>query len=152
MDTGTLTPDQKQALATWIGSGGKLFVVGGLKWQGTVAGLKDLLPVELHGTQNVSNLAELSAYLHDPSPLETGTTLSVGTLRAGAEVLVRQDGVPLIVQKQMGFGSIIYLAADPALQPLSAWKGIADLYTQLLGSHAPRPKWSEGSWYGSSAN
>jgi hypothetical protein len=152
IDTGTLTPDQQSALKTWLGSGGKLLVVGGLKWQGTVAGLKDLLPVEIHGTQNVSSLSELSAWIQDQSPLEPGTVLSVGTMREGAEVLVKQAGVPLLIQKQTGFGSVYYLAADPALRPLSGWNGLADLYTLLLGHRPPLPVWSNGFWTGYTAN
>lgn len=153
VDTGTLTPGQKQALESWLGSGGKLLVTGGLRWQGTAAGLKDFLPIDVNGTSNVSGLSDLQAYLKDPNPLDLrGTVVSVGTIREGANVLVKQDSVPLIVQKFVGFGTVYYLAADPALQPLSGWNGNQDLYSLLLGSQPTIPRWSNRFWYGYNAN
>lgn len=153
VDTGTLTPGQKQALESWLGFGGKLLVTGGPRWQGTVAGLKDFMPVDITGVRNVSGLSALQAYLKDSSPLDLqGTVLSVGTIRDGANVLVEQDGVPLLVQKSVGFGTVYYFAADPSLKPLSGWSGNQDLYTLLLGSQPTIPKWSNGSWYGFNAN
>ena len=153
VDTGTFTPGQKQALESWLGSGGKLLVTGGLRWQGTAAGLKDFLPIDVNGTSNVSGLSDLQAYLKDPNPLDLRrTVLSVGTIREGANVLVKQDSVPLIVQKFVGFGTVYYLAADPALQPLSGWNGNQDLYSLLLGSQPTIPRWSNRFWYGYNAN
>ena len=153
VDTGTLTSEQKQALETWLSVGGRLLVTGGLRWQGTVAGLKDFLPVEVSGTRNVSDLSALQAYLKDPNPLDSrGTAVSLGTIQEGAEVLVEQDGIPLVVQESVGFGNVYYLAADPALQPLSGWTGMQELYTLLLGAQPPIPRWSDGSWYGYNAN
>jgi len=152
VDTASLSADQKQALTTWLDTGGKLVVTGGLKWQGTLAGLKDFVPLDIQGTRNVSNLSALQAYLQDPDLLETGTVLSVGTIREGADVLVTQDRIPLIVQKQAGFGTVYYLAADPAIQPLSGWNGLKDLFTILLGYRPPLPRWTKGFWYTYSAN
>jgi len=152
IDTGTLTTEQKSALKSWLASGGTLLVTGGLKWQGTVAGLKDFLPVEVNGTKNVNSLSALQAYLKDPNPLEAGTVLSIGQVHEGANVLVEQAGVPLLVQKPVGFGTVYYLAADPGLQPLSGWAGNQDFYTQLLGFQPPIPRWSKASWYGYNAN
>jgi len=61
VDTGRLTPEQKQALKSWLGAGGKLLVFGGLKWQSTAAGLKDFLPVDINRTLTVRGLPELQA-------------------------------------------------------------------------------------------
>src|SRR5262245_21019671 len=68
IDTGTLTAEQQSALKTWLAAGGKLLVIGGVKWQATSAGLKNFLPLEIHGTQNISSLSELSAWVQDQSP------------------------------------------------------------------------------------
>ena len=153
VDTGALAPVLKHTLETWLSSGGKLLVTGGPKWQGTVAGLKEFLPVEVTGTRNVSQLSALQTYLEDSNPLDLqGTVLSVGTIREGANVLVEQDRIPLIVQVPVGFGTVTYLAADPALKPLNGWSGNPDLYTLLLGSQPTRPRWSGGSWFGFNAN
>ena len=152
VDTGTLTTEQKDALESWLASGGTLLVTGGLKWQGTVAGLKDLLPVEVNGTKNINSLSALQAYLKDSNPLEGSTVLSVGETRESANILAEQAGVPLLAQRTVGFGTVYYLAADPTLQPLSGWAGNQDFYTLLLGFQPPIPRWSKGSWYGYNAN
>lgn len=152
VDTGTLNPNQKAALESWLGAGGKLLVTGGPRWQGTVAGLKDFMPVDINGARNVSSLSALQAYFADPSSLEIGTVLAVGTVREGADILVEQDGVPLIVQKPVGFGTVYFLAADPALKPLSGWGGNPDFYTALLGARPTSPRWSKEFWYGYNAN
>src|SRR4030095_15404291 len=152
IDTGTLTPEQKQALQIWLGRGGRLFVTGGLKWQGTVAGLKDFMPLDIDSTRNVSSLSELQAYLKETSPLETGAAVSVGKLRGDAHVLVQQDNVSLLIQRQIGFGTVYFLAADPSLRPLSNWDGIQDLYEHLLSVRPPLPRWNERSPYEYTAN
>lgn len=143
VDTGRLTPEQQQALKLWLGAGGKLLIVGGSKWQGTAAGLKDFLPIDIDTTSTVSSLPELQAYTRDPAPLAAETVLATGRLREGADVIVEQDGIPVIVQKQMGAGTVYYLAADPALRPLSQWNGMQDLYDHLLGFQPPSPAWAD---------
>jgi hypothetical protein len=152
VDTGTLTPNQKEALESWLGAGGQLLVTGGPRWQGSVTGLKDFMPVDINGTRNVSSLSALQAYFADPDSLELGTVLAVGTVREGASVLVEQDGVPLIVQRPVGFGTVSFLAADPSLKPLSGPDASAELYTALLGSRPPSPRWFSAFWYGYNAN
>jgi hypothetical protein len=143
VDTGRLTPEQQQALKLWLGAGGKLLIIGGSKWQGTAAGLKDFLPIDIDTTSTVNGLPELQAYTRDPVPLEAETVLATGKLLKGADTLVEQDGLPVIVQKQMGAGTVYYLAADPALRPLSQWNGMQDLYDHLLGFEASSPAWTD---------
>lgn len=151
-DTGALTSEQKQALAVWLGNGGKLLVTGGIRWQGTVAGLQDFLPLDIDMTRTVSGLPELQAFVQDPDPLEAEAVLSVGRTRGAANILVEQDGVPFLIQKQMGFGTVYFLAADPALRPLSDWAGMQELYAYLLGARPPLPRWTDHSVYEYSAN
>jgi hypothetical protein len=132
VDTGSLSGAQRQALELWVADGGRLFIVGGTKWQGAAAGLGNLLPVELHGTQKVSNLAALTDYFRISAPLAGETTLAVGTLRPQAYLLVAQDGLPLLVEKNVGFGQVYFFAADPGLQPLSRWDGMRVIYEWTL--------------------
>lgn len=147
VDTGTFTPEQKQALKTWITGGGKLFIVGGVNWQSTAAGLKDILPVDVTMTRRVDSLSQLQAYIKDQAPLGSGTILASGQVRADAQVLVHQGGIPLLVQKTMGFGKVYFFAADPALQPLSNWSGMKEVYQHLLAPKSQIPAWAKGTWY-----
>lgn len=152
IDTGAFTPEQTQALHSWIAAGGKLLVIGGTNWQGTVAGIKDLMPIDLTATRRVASLTQLQDYVKDPVPLDFEAILGTGTVREEAQVLLFQDGVPLIVRKQVGFGTVYYFAADPALQPLRNWSGMRQVYEHLLGSKTPLPTWADGTWYDYRAN
>ena len=146
VDTGTLTTEQKQALELWLANGGKLFVMGGVHWQATAAGLIDFLPIKLKSTRNVTGLSALSTYIKDETLLEEGTVLATGRVQEDANILVEQDGIPLLIEKQIGFGKVYYFAANPNLQPLSDWDGMKEIYNHLLGFKSPKPLWADASW------
>ena len=152
VDTGTLTTEQKQALELWLANGGKLFVTGGIHWQATSAGLNGFLPIELKSTQNVTSLSALSTYIKDETLLEERTILATGQIQEDANILIKQDGIPLLIEKQIGFGKVFYFAADPNLQPLSNWDGMKEIYSHLLGFKSPRPVWADASWDSYQAN
>ena len=146
VDSGALTAAQRQALEVWLAGGGQLLVIGGPRWQATLAGLGDFLPVEVSGSRNVADLSGLSAYLPGTPALETEAVLSSGQVREGARALVWQEGVPLLAAQEIGFGNVWYLAADPALQPLSDWDGMAALYNRLFAQRPLRPPWFNHEW------
>ena len=148
VDTGRLTAEQKQALSSWLGAGGKLLLFGGIKWQSTVAGLKDFLPVEINSTVTLNGLPALQDYLKGSALPETGTVLAIGKPKDEATVILEQEGSPILVQRQMGAGAVYYFAADPALQPLSKWSGMKNLYDHLLGFRPPAPAWGNRQSFG----
>ena len=152
VDTGTLSPNQKKSLKLWVANGGKLFVTGGIQWQNTTAGLDDLLPIKLTSTQNVTGLPALSAYAVDSDPLEAESILATGEAETGANILVEQNGVPVLIEKQVGYGKVYFFAADPGLQPLNNWDGMQDIYQHLLAAKSPKPSWSHGVWDSYQAN
>jgi hypothetical protein len=132
VDTNTLSSAQRQAMELWVADGGKLFVVGGAQWQAVAAGLGELLPISLNGTQKVSNLDALGQYFKVATPGAGETTLAIGTLQPKSSVLVEQAGTPLLVEKIVGFGQVFFFAADPGLQPLSQWDGMRVVYETTL--------------------
>ncbi|MDD2922996.1 MAG: hypothetical protein PHQ36_11995, partial [Anaerolineales bacterium] len=146
VDTGQLSAGQKQALELWIANGGKLFVVGGVNWMTASVGLRDILPVEITSTKRIAGLSELSAYVKDSAPLAQDAILAVGNNREGARVLVAQYAVPLLIEKQIGYGKVYYFAADPALQPLSDWDGVKIMYEHLLAFKSNKPSWTNAAW------
>lgn len=146
VDTGVITTEQKQALELWLAGGGKLFVTGGVQWQSTSAGLGDLLPIQPISTKK-SLLTALSAYVMDSdNPLEMGTVVATGKLQTGANVLVEQNDIPLLAEREIGFGKVYYFAADPGLQPLNDWGGMQAIYEHLLAFTSPKPSWANGVW------
>jgi len=152
VDTGTLTAEQKQALELWLAGGGKLFVTGGVQWQSTAAGLGDLLPIQPTSTKKAA-LTALSAYVMDSdNPLESEAILATGKLQTGTNILVEQDGIPLLMEKEIGFGKVYYFAANPGLQPLNEWEGMQKIYEHLLAFKSPKPSWAYGAWDSYSAS
>ena len=146
VDTGTLTLKQKQALELWLANGGKLFVVGGIQWQSTTAGLSEFLPIKLTSTQKVTSLSALSAYAMDSTLLESESILATGATQTGTNILVTQNGIPVLIEKQIGYGKVYYFAADPGLQPLNDWVGMQAIYEHLLAFKSPKPSWASGPW------
>ncbi len=146
VDSGALTAGQQQALELWLAGGGQLLAIGGPRWQGTLAGLGAFLPVEVSGSRSVADLSALSSYFEGTEPLETGAVLASGRMREGARALVWQEDVPLLAAREIGFGRAWFLAADPGLQPLSDWDGMATLYTRLFAERPLRPPWAGGEW------
>jgi hypothetical protein len=146
VDTGTLTPEQKQALKLWLANGGKLFITGGIQWQSTTAGLSEFMPIKLTSTQKVMGLPALSAYAMETTPLEAETILATGATQTGANILVAQNDIPVLIENQIGYGKVYYFAADPGLQPLNNWDGMQAIYEHLLAFQSPKPAWAMGSW------
>ena len=62
VDTGLLSAAQRDALELWIAKGGTLITIGGPKWQSTVQGLQELLPIQVTGTTTVTTPPDISAF------------------------------------------------------------------------------------------
>ncbi len=144
VDTGVLSEAQRIALRAWITTGGRLIVAGGTSWQKTAAGLGDLLPLTPTGSQTLPGVSALREYAGNDSPLDETAVVATGELNPGADVIVSQDEIPLIITQQIGYGEVIYFAADPALAPLRNWDGTEDLYAKLLLNVPDKPGWAAG--------
>ncbi len=138
VDTGDLTTRQVDALDGWVAGGGVLLVTGGPNWQPTAAGIANLLPYRPDQTLTASSLFDL------PS----GAILASGELAPGAEILIAQDGMPILIRAQHGSGTVYYLTADPSLEPLKSWDGMLRLYEQIVSTESNLPVWADGfqSW------
>lgn len=144
VDTGAIKENQLQALGNWLVSGGRLIVTGGPSWQKTAAGLSTLLPLAPDDTQSVSDLSPLISFSHSQLPIKGDAVITTGSLRASAQTLASQSGYPLVLERSMGVGSIIYLSMDPSLEPLRSWQGLEDLYAGLLQVNKDSPGWAGG--------
>jgi hypothetical protein len=141
MDTGVLSSDKRQAIADWVTQGGHLLVTGGTSWQETAAGLLDLLPMQPEQSSTVEDLSALARW-GGASSLTGQTLVAVGDLHPDARVLASTpEGVPLLVRRSLGAGTVDYLTADPAAEPLRGWSGLSDLWFSLATTLAPRPSW-----------
>ncbi|MFW6070507.1 MAG: DUF7408 domain-containing protein, partial [bacterium] len=150
IDSGQLSNEQQAALRGWLGQGGQLVVAGGSGWQATTAGLQDLLPVAPGGTRSVDDLPALRALGGEPFRDEGPYLVTTSELRNGQLVLYEEE-LPLLAQREWGRGAVYFLALDPAQPPLLDWRGNEALWSQIA-SAAPRPPiWAQGPVNGFSA-
>ncbi|MDX1994399.1 MAG: hypothetical protein SF029_18595 [bacterium] len=148
VDTGALSNAQRNALRQWVLNGGHLIVTGGAAWQPTAAGLRDLLPIvpdnsvtvdgaEVEPLLNLGGdyVTELSGDLI----VATGELTETGRILSAAE----RDTV-LAARRELGNGTVDYLAVDPNTAPLREWEDRAGLWLSLLSSTDARPSWTHG--------
>jgi hypothetical protein len=148
VDTGVLLPEVRAAMASWVAAGGRLIVAGGPTWQKTAAGVGALLPLAPAGTTNIPDTDALAAFTQVTATLGTAV-VATGALSPDATVLLRAGDLPLIVTRRVGFGQVIYLAFDPAFDPLANWSGLEAMFRNVLSGTAQRPSWAGGlrNWY-----
>jgi len=147
VDTGNLTSAQQQALVDWIIQGGHLLVTGGSNWQATAAGLVDLLPLKPEDSTTVDDLNPVSDWIrfNGANSLSQRTVIATGTLQPGTDVLVStMDNAPLVTRRELGGGTVDYLAFEPNALPLRGWGGMADLWLTLASTVNAQPSWSYG--------
>lgn len=146
VDTGTLTSAQRQALEDWVIQGGHLLITGGPNWQSTAAGLVDFLPILPDDSTTVGNLTPIANWLRfQGDNLAQQAVVSTGSLQPNATVLVNgNDGVPLLIRRTLGSGTIDYLSANPNDLPLRGWGGLTELWLTLSTTVNAQPSWSFG--------
>ena len=144
IDSENLSGGQRRAIRHWVEGGGHLIVSGGPAALNTAAAMADLLPLAPAGSQSIGDLRALARFTGDSSRLAQRTIITVGTPRDETEALVEQDGIPLLLRRNIGAGLVDYLAADPTLEPLASWDQLDDLWLKLLATRAPHPSWREG--------
>lgn len=141
VDSSQLTAGQLDALKGWLSLGGQLVVTGGPGWQKTNAGLAALLPVTVDGTEPMADLPALSEFAGLPFRDAGPYLVTNSTLRAG-ELIVHQDGLPLLARQDFGRGGVYFLALDPTLAPLLDWDGSEILWQEVAGRIPMVPVWA----------
>lgn len=144
VDTSAFTSGQRAALDAWVIGGGHLIVTGGANWRITASGVEALLPFIATGESTLANLDALAGWLRQPDALPGQTVIATGAVGDGARVLVEQGGVPLLVRRDYGGGTVDYLTSDPAAVPLRTWGRLDDLWLHLATSVHPQPGWASG--------
>jgi len=146
IDSGEINSRQLQVLENWIAAGGCLVITGGTQWQATTAGLGGILPIIPSQTHSLTNLESLEAYSQSTIPLIMDSTVPVvtGPAATDAQILVSQDGIPIVIRQSIGWGQVFFLAFDPSIEPFRTWDGMADLYRMLFSYYTTIPAWGNG--------
>jgi uncharacterized membrane protein YhaH (DUF805 family) len=141
--TSSLNHEQLIALQNWVNQGGALIVVGGPEWRQTLSPLPaTLLPVAVTGTADIAAGTALlpvggptkggPEHSKTSDSVHTPVTVSTGTPLSGSSVVLASGTTPLIVQSNLGQGTICYLAFDPTLEPILSWPSAGVLWKGLL--------------------
>lgn len=146
IDSESLSTAQRTAIQTWVRNGGHLVVIGGPSAQLTAQAFSDILPFVPDDNQSIDDLSALAIYANQELVnLAERTIIATGEVQDNATVMVEtDDGLPLLIRRNLGSGLIDYLVADPTLEPLASWDTITDLWISLLTTRSPQPIWTEG--------
>ena len=132
IDGESLSSGQRRAIEDWVEGGGHLIVTGGPSAL-SLAALSDILPLTPTGSQSLDDLNALAIFAGDKWPLSQRAVVAVGQAHDDAETLVAQDGIPLLLRREIGAGLVDFLAADPTLEPLASWARVDELWRQAAG-------------------
>ena len=127
-----LSQNQYQALIRWIKQGGYLLTSGGLNYGALFSKrIQHLLPLSIHGHEQLAGLKSLSRFCNRPlMGHEPFLVLKVHI--DDSEVLVSEDNIPIVVQKPLAFGKIVFLAFDYDAPPFSRWDGRTLFWDKIM--------------------
>jgi len=132
-----LDQDQAAALAEWVRGGGFVVLCGGWRYEPLLGPqAQRLLPLTVSGLEQVASLKSLAAFAGRPWT-QPGPAPVVRAAIQGAEPLAVEDGLPLILQKDLGYGRVIFLAFDPFAPSFSRWAGQARFWERVYGLKPP---------------
>ncbi len=147
VSTDGLTKDQQTALKSWVSNGGTLLLMGGTGWSKVKAGLdSSLLPFQVYDYANTKDLNGLAEMLGDKpaEALPQEAVVARGQVLQGASPMAiggqsegKNDASPLAVQRVIGEGRVIALAADLTVPPLTEWGETTRLWQNFLNYSAP---------------
>lgn len=143
-DTSQLSPEQAQAIQTWVQQGGRLVIGGGALALETVSGLENLpLPFKPTSTQRITSAVELHRLAGDdqPEPAAGEYIAALGELSPAARLLAGNSAQPLVIENQVNKGYIDMIALDLSQAPFEGWSGAPAFWKNLFGPGAAYPSW-----------
>ena len=123
---------QFQALIRWLKQGGYLVVGTGLNY-GSLGDkrLQDILPIRVGGHQQLSELKSLGQFCgREMTGIEPFLVLNVRI--DDSKILLKENDIPIITQKNFGFGQIVFLSFDFNTPPFSHWDGRRMFWNKIL--------------------
>lgn len=131
-DASNLSFEQYQAIKLWVIQGGHLIFSGGPNWKTTLFGFDELLPLNV---SNSKTAAIPSGLLTFGNALElTDTILVEGILQSNSRVLFQDNGIPLVVQRSLGAGTVSLIAFDINVSKFRTSENALSFYDYLLRS------------------
>jgi len=114
---------QFQAITEWIKRGGYLLTSGGLNYGSlTQKRVKSILPLNVLGHKRLFEIGSFAHFFKRPL-LANEPFLVLHVQSDDADVLVKENEIPIIIRKNLGSGKIIFLSFDYNTPPFSRWDG-----------------------------
>ena len=123
---------QFQALIRWLKRGGYLALGTSLNYGSLIdKRLQEILPIRAGGHQQLFELKSMAQFcsreLADIKPF-----LVLNTSIDDAKILVKENDIPIVTQKNLGFGQIVFLSFDFNAPPFSRWDGRRMFWNKIL--------------------
>ena len=123
---------QFQALIQWLKQGGYLAVGTGLN-VGSLADqrLQGILPIHTEGHQQFFELKSLGLFCgRELTGIEPFLVLKARI--DDSKILVSENDIPIVIQKNLGFGQIVFVTFDFDTPPFSRWDGRRMFWDKIL--------------------
>ena len=132
-----LSSEMLDALEGWVAGGGTLVLPGGPQAGANLTGMPEqLMPVVIAGSAELENTSALERLGQEPFPATFPLRVIVSRAVSG-HVLAQEGEIPLAVLSRFGQGRALFLAFDPAAQPLAGWVGTPRMLKALLFQALP---------------
>jgi len=140
VDTSQLTTAQQTALATWVTQGGQLFVGGGPNANQTIAGLTTILPFTTVQIKTLPHpLSALQTFANVAALPDRGPYVAAIPDIIIGDVIVDEDGVPLLIEQSFGLGTLYYSVLDLGLAPLDTLRKRSGFMDSIWGFPSANP-------------
>lgn len=147
VDTSKLTPEQVEALETWVHQGGRLVIGGGAGTERTLTSLPDtLLPFSPTGSVELEDVSSLEDFARDdsgnPYPIRVPGPFLVATGEShSGRFLAKQGEFPLLIEWPTGGGTVNFSSLDLSASPFDAWSGTTAFWENILSPGGAYPEW-----------
>ncbi|MFD0587121.1 DUF4350 domain-containing protein [Paenibacillus sp. GCM10027627] len=129
--TGNWSKERIAAIEEWVAKGGTLILSGGAGYVKTAEAFQNIAPFQATGTTKLPSTEALASAGGTELKADSSITISTGQVVEGT-VEISESGVPVVVNRSVGLGTVIYAAFDPSLAPMNTWGGNAPLWANVL--------------------
>ncbi len=120
------------ALSEWIKKGGYLVTASGFNYGAFLEGrTRRLLPITILGFDRINRLNSLEPFC-GRALTSTKPFLIIRARIDASEVLAAQEDIPVVIQKKIGMGKIVFLAFDYQTPPFTDWPGRHVFWNKML--------------------
>jgi len=143
VDTSNLSPEQIDALHTWVHQGGRIIIGGGINAKETLFGFPhSIINIELEGTTQLNSLSSLIEFSGSESAILNPGPFTISNVQIEqSQHLVNEGNFPIVIESPIGSGSLIFIALDPSGPPFNGWGGTVSFWEKLISAGGAYPDW-----------